>query len=110
MKVKFVLMSALSGIAVGLCVAGCHSGEKEHDITLTEVPQSARDAAMKAVAGITLTKAEIEEKASGTIYELKGEADGKKYKIKVTPEGKVIKCEKKDSEDKDDDGDKNAKK
>ena len=76
---------------------------------MTEVSQSVRDVAVKAVAGIMLTKAEIEEKASGTICELNGEADGKKRKIKVTPEGKVIKFEIKNSEGKDDDGDKKAK-
>jgi len=75
--------------------------QKDEDIPLSQVPKNIKEIAKKAVKGIKLTEAELED---GN-YELEGYVGDVEYEIKITPEGKVIKIEKED-EDKDDDNEK----
>ncbi len=60
---------------------------------LATVPKAAKDAAVAAVKGIKLTKAEAEQEGEHTVYELKGKADGTNYTVEVTEDGKNIKVE-----------------
>jgi len=69
--------------------------KKEEDIPLDKVPEKIKAAAEKAVKGIKLTEAELED----GVYELEGKVGDDEYEIKITPEGKVIKIEKEDDDD-----------
>ena len=74
--------------------------EEDQDIPLSQVPKNIKEIAEKAVKGLKLTEAELED----GIYELEGYVGDVEYEIKITPEGKVIKIEKEDKDkDKDDD-------
>jgi len=97
------------GIALALvCLVGCESlesvFEKEKEVPLSDVPQAAIAAAERAVEGITLTEAEMEEEDGQTVYVVEGEADGKEYEIEVTAEGQVLDVEQV-TDDEEDDGD-----
>ncbi len=89
------------------CTLGCASLESTHEdekeIPLSQVPAEAVEAAQRAVAGITLTQAEVEEEDGCTVYELEGTADGIKYEIEVTADGKVLEVERQDQNDEHDD-------
>ena len=88
-----------------ICSSGCASmkcaSEDEKEISLSQVPAKAVQGAQRAVKGITLTEAEVEEDGR-TVYELEGTANGKEYEIEVTADGKVLGVE---QEADDDDGD-----
>jgi hypothetical protein len=110
-------------LVLALAVAGsalCAEKKKEKEeegvkVALGEVPQAVKDAATNAVKGLTLTKAEKEEKNGAVVYELEGTASDKEYEVKVSADGKVLKVkeEKAEKEEKagakkekdDDDGD-----
>ena len=85
-------------------VAGCASVDdlldRDKTVELSEVPAAARNAAAKAVEGIVLTEAEVEEEDGQLVYEIEGEADGKEYEIEVTAEGKVLEIEEEDEDEK----------
>ncbi len=89
------------------CTLGCASLESKHEdekeIPLSQVPAEAVEAAQRAVAGITLTEAEVEEEDGSTVYELEGTADGIEYEIEVTADGKVLEVEQEDQDDEHDD-------
>ena len=77
-------------------LCGCASlwaKEDERDVDLSQVPEKVKAVATRALPGITLKKAEIENKGSGEIYELKGILDGKEYEIKIKPDGTLVKLE-----------------
>ncbi|MCK5852377.1 hypothetical protein KAH27_05030 [bacterium] len=59
---------------------------KDGDIPLSKVPKKIKAVAKKAVKGIKLSEAEIED---GN-YELEGTVGQDKYEVKITPEGKLI--------------------
>ncbi len=59
---------------------------KDGDIPLSQVPKTIKAVAEKAVKGIKLTEAEIED---GN-YELEGYVGKDKYEVKITPKGKLI--------------------
>ena len=69
---------------------------KDGDIQLSKIPKEIKDVAEKAVKGIKLSEAEIDD---GN-YELEGYVGKNKYEIKITPEGKLISV---DVDSKDDD-------
>jgi uncharacterized membrane protein YkoI len=69
---------------------------------LSEVPAAAKKAALTAVKGLKLTKAEMEQENDKTIYELKGSADGKKYSVEVEADGKNVKVEEESDTDPED--------
>lgn len=101
----FVIVLALT------CAIGCASLESEHEdekeIPLSQVPDEAVQAAQRAVPGITLTEAEVEEEDGCTVYELEGTADAIEYEIEVTADGKVLEVEQEDEDDEEDDDDEN---
>lgn len=86
---------------------GCASLESAHEdekeIPLSQVPAEALEAAQQAVAGITLTEAEVEQEDGCTVYELEGTADGIEYEIEVTADGKVLEVEQENEDDENDD-------
>jgi uncharacterized membrane protein YkoI len=87
-------MRYLMGLLIALYLAGCsNSGEKETEVSLEDVPRVVLDSARKAVPGITIDAAEIEEEDGEQVYELSGEADGKSYEIEVSPSGEVLEVE-----------------
>jgi hypothetical protein len=97
-------------LVIGLaltCLVGCESLEsvfdKDKEIPLSQVPEQAVAAAEKAVEGITLTEAEMEEQDGQTVYELEGTANGKVYEIEVTADGKVLHTREKGQDDGEDD-------
>jgi len=78
----------------GVVKAGKDGGKQEQQderIALDKVPEVVKNAALKAVPGLTLTAAEKETKGSAVTYELKGTANGKTYEVTVSAEGKVLK-------------------
>lgn len=90
-----------------ICIFGCASLESKHEdekeIPLSQVPAEAVQAAQRAVPGITLTEAEVEEEDGCTVYELEGTADAIEYEIEVTADGKVLEVEREDQDDEEDD-------
>jgi hypothetical protein len=89
------------------CILGCASTqsnfEDDKEIPLSQVPRQAVAAAQRAVRGISLTEAEVEEEDGRMVYELEGMANGIEYEIEVTADGKVLEVEREDDEDDDDD-------
>jgi uncharacterized membrane protein YkoI len=106
--VKRILYYAM--LLVLTCVLGCacvdskckEKKEKEEgkEISVSQVPKAAMEAAQNAAKGVNLTEAEVEEEKGQTVYTLEGKADGKEYNIEVTAEGKVLEV-KQEAEDKD---------
>ena len=84
-----VSMLVFGGVLINSAVLCAE--EDEENIALSEVPEVVKNAALDAVEGIELFKAELEKKASGEIYELEGKVNGKVYEIKIKPDGTVIK-------------------
>jgi len=83
-------------LVLALAVAGsalCAEKKQDEKIPLADVPAAVKDAAVKAVDGLTLTEAEKEVKNGAVVYELKGTASGKEYEVKVSADGKVLKTE-----------------
>ena len=109
---KITHWAITTAIVLGVAVSGVSVyGEEEdhdrgHDVALTAVPAAAKDAAVKAVPGITLTRAEMEKNDAETFYEFKGTADGKEYEVKVTADGKVLKAGEDQEKGKKDDAEK----
>ena len=89
------------------CIVGCASiesgSEDEKEIALSQVPREAVAAAQRAVEGITLTEAEVEEEDGRTVYVLEGMANGTEYEIEVTADGKVLEVEQEAEDDDDND-------
>ena len=59
---------------------------KDGDIPLSKIPKEIKAVAEKAVKGIKISEAEIED---GN-YEIEGYVDKTKYEVKITPKGKLI--------------------
>jgi hypothetical protein len=70
--------------------------EQEQDVSLADVPQAAKDAAIAAVPGLSLSEA---EKEGADAYCLHGHAGGVFYEVEVTSAGKVIDIESGEEED-----------
>jgi uncharacterized membrane protein YkoI len=86
----FVIAVAIGAIAV------VYDGEDETPIELTQVPQPARDAAQKQLAG-AIREAKVIEQRGQKIYELEGQdASGQKMSVHVTADGNVVQREKDD--------------
>ncbi len=88
-----VVLVALVLFLITGCTAMEELVEGEKAIPLSEVPTVALEAARAAVAGITLTEAEIDEEGGRLIYELAGRANGSDYEIEVTADGEVLEVE-----------------
>jgi hypothetical protein len=74
-------------------------------VLLSAVPKAAKEAAVAAVKGITLTEVEVEKENGQAVYEFKGNTKAslfrwaKEYSIKVTADGKIIKVMEKEKEE-----------
>ena len=79
-----------------LVVGGCAIWEDDEEIALSTVPPAVMDAARGAVAGVTITEAEVERKDGRTVYELEGMANGVEHEIKVAADGSVLNVKKDD--------------
>lgn len=101
MQMRWALSLILVFAAAGMAFSAEEAEGSEEKVPLDQVPAAVKDAATKAVAGLTLTEAEVEVEDGVTVYELDGTADGKEYEVKVTADGKVLKAE---QEDEDEDG------
>ena len=85
------LIVPLLVVLLGAC-AGLERGS-ETEIDLADVPDQVLAAARRAVPGIDLTGAEIEEDNGTTIYELEGEADGRTWEIEIDGTGEILEVE-----------------
>ena len=99
-------------VVLGLVVAlllvggiGAIAKGQEKKVAISEVPEKAIAAAQKAVEGIKLEEAEVEEEDGVLVYELEGTVDGNEYEIEVTADGKVLEVEQEGEEDGEDDDD-----
>ena len=75
------------------------SAGDERRLELDQVPQPVRQAALRAVPGVQLTGAEVEQTSRGTLYELEGTVDGVRCEIEVTADGKVVEIERGNEEE-----------
>ena len=82
--------------ALGGCTTKNEMVDKETEVALSEVPETALSAAKGAVEGFVPTEAELEEEDGKLWYELEGTADGKVYEIEVTKDGKILEVEEED--------------
>jgi len=101
---RLVVMCLAAMLAAHVAPATCRAAEKtEVAIPLDQVPEAVKAAAVAAVKGLVLEKAEKETKNGVVTYDVEGTANGKKMEVKVSAEGKVIEIE--DADDDDDDND-----
>ena len=85
-----ILRTFYIGSGILMLLFGVLTGfENDKEIPLSQVPKEAVEAAQRAVEGITLKEAEVEEDGR-TVYELEGTANGTEYEIEVTADGKVL--------------------
>lgn len=61
--------------------------ECETDVVLDQIPAATRDAALKAVPGLVITKAERETKKDTVSWTLVGTAAGKQVEVEVKADG-----------------------
>lgn len=102
MKTVVIAGLVLVGLLAGPMLT-LHAKEKnERKIPLSEVPKIIIDAAKKAVKGIELKEAEIEEENNTKIYELEGVANDKEYEVEIDEKGTVLYVEIDDDDDHDD--------
>lgn len=73
----------------------------DQDIALSALPEVVKNAALGAVPGFEMTKAEIEKHGDKTIYSIDGVAGGEECCVEVSPDGTVIAVEHEDDEDDD---------
>jgi len=90
--------------------AGGDDDGSDEDIAIADLPAAVRNAALAAVPGIVLTKAEKETEAGRVLYSVEGSADGVDYCVEVGTDGSLIGVEQDggadaDDEDADDDED-----
>lgn len=87
----FVLAVGLAGLITS---AALGQQEKDKRIDLTKVPATVKEAADKAVPGVTWHHASKETEEGKTIYELTGKyTHGRAVEVEVTPKGEVIEVE-----------------
>jgi hypothetical protein len=91
----------VAALALSCGGASLWAGEDEQKVDLAQVPDDVKAVATKALPGIKLTKAELEKRKDGEVYELDGVIDGKKYEFKIKPDGTLvsIKLEAKEGEE-----------
>jgi hypothetical protein len=62
-------------------------GENKNVVALDKLPKEVKEAAMKAVEGITLKSAKTEKSEKGVVYVILGTAKDKNWVVKVTVDG-----------------------
>lgn len=78
--------------------AGSHAAQDDEDegdeaeevVTLDQIPQVVKDAAIAAVPGLVIEEAERESDGAGLHYCVHGRVDGKFTEVEVAPDGKVL--------------------
>ncbi len=99
-------MKLIAGvIVIGALALGGRAARADEKVALDAVPQQVKDAALAAVPGLVLEKAEREVEKGVLVYDLEGKAGGIRYEVEVTAAGKVTEIEKGDEDDDDDDDD-----
>jgi hypothetical protein len=96
MKQLSILLFTATLIIIGATVA---LSATEREIPLSEVPEKILEAAQRAVPGIKLTEAEVEETKDGLVYEIEGMVDDKEYEIEVSADGEVLEVESVEDDD-----------
>ena len=76
---------------------------KDEDVALADVPAPVKQAALDALPGLVLTKAEKEVEDGVTFFTLTGTVNGKRHEVEVTTDGKVRKIDSQGDDDDDDD-------
>ena len=87
------MRSGWTMLAVFALLCGCvvaRAGEDEQKVDLSQVPENVKSVATQALPDIQLTKAELEKKKDGEVYELEGTVGDKNYEIKVKPDGTLV--------------------
>jgi hypothetical protein len=101
-------MRLIARILMGALALAGWQARADEKISLDAVPRHVKDAALAAVPGLVLERAEREVEKGVVIYDLEGKASGVRYEVEVTAAGKVTEIEKEDDEsegdDRDDDG------
>ena len=87
----------LAGAMLGsLILAGCAIWDSDEEIAVSQVPTAVMDAAKRAVEGLQIKEAEVEQEGGQTVYELEGKADGVEYEIEVSAAGELLEVKKDD--------------
>jgi uncharacterized membrane protein YkoI len=74
-------------------------GDDEVSVALNDVPSAVKAAAVQAVPGLVLTKAEKETEHGQLVYSLSGTADGVEYEVEVSASGTVNEVERDGGDD-----------
>ncbi|MCZ6599103.1 MAG: PepSY domain-containing protein [Planctomycetota bacterium] len=77
--------------------------DQEELISVDEIPQAVKDAALAAVPGLVIEAAEKELEGGALVYCVHGTAKGESWEVEVTPDGNVVEIEQDDDEEEDDD-------
>lgn len=86
MNKRLVLISA-----IGLCILGCSSSEKDEvSLTLEQVPAAVRATINKEAAGSQITEIERELEDGKTVYTAEISKDGKEEELTIAPDGRLI--------------------
>lgn len=82
----------LALIAVALSMPAISSDPELKIRSMDIIPEKVRQAAEKAVPGISLSGVKLERGKSenGLVYEVGGVAEGKRYKLEITADGEVL--------------------
>lgn len=74
-------------------------GDDEVEVALGDVPDAVKSAAIRAVPGLVLTKAEKETERGATVYSVEGTVDGIEYEVEVSASGDVTEIEREGDDD-----------
>jgi hypothetical protein len=80
-------------------------GDQDELVELADVPKLVKEAALAAVPGLVLERAERETEHGTTLYSLEGTVGGEAVEVEVGTDGKVLEIERGDDEDEDEDND-----
>lgn len=75
--------------------------ETEHEIEQSAIPVNVKQILDTEFAGYDIEEAEISETAEGTLYEFELEKGESNIEVAISPEGKVVKKEVKEEDEKD---------
>ena len=86
-------MKRLLVVAAIIGFAGPALAQDETKITMEEAPQAAKDAAMKAVSGVTFETVQIDNDEGTETFEFGGVANGVKVEVDVLADGTIEEIE-----------------
>lgn len=70
-------------------------------ISVSEIPEKVKQAALNKVKGLKITEAEMEIENGKKVYEIEGTANDKEYEIEIDADGKILDIDKDDDDDDD---------